>query len=45
MAFTYGYEIQEEDDPYVRMAGANSRAFARAIIPGAFLVDNIPLCE
>jgi hypothetical protein len=41
---TYGFEIQSTNDPYVKMAGDALRV-AEGLLPGAFLVDAIPIRE
>ncbi|KAG6895744.1 hypothetical protein C0992_012888 [Termitomyces sp. T32_za158] len=42
MRLTYGYKVQEGDDPFVTLIeGANDNLSA-AIVPGAFLVDFFP---
>ncbi|GLB41345.1 putative cytochrome P450 family protein [Lyophyllum shimeji] len=42
MKLTYGYTVEEGEDPYVNLIeGANSN-FNAATVPGAFLVDSFP---
>ncbi|GJE86541.1 cytochrome P450 [Phanerochaete sordida] len=43
LTLSYGYEIQEECDPYVALVNAAMEQFATAMTPGAFLVDVFPL--
>ncbi|KIJ51010.1 hypothetical protein M422DRAFT_158706, partial [Sphaerobolus stellatus SS14] len=43
LRFAYGYKAKAKDDPIYGVLNSNGAAFARAIIPGAFLVDNIPI--
>ncbi|KAG6829830.1 hypothetical protein H0H92_003373 [Tricholoma furcatifolium] len=45
MALTYGLEIQEKDDPYVEAAAKGVHPLMVAVMPGAFLVDSIPILK
>lgn len=40
---TYGYDIQPENDVYVRLADEAMQGLTHAIHPGAFLVDFLPI--
>ena len=42
--FAYGYKVHDMDDPLVRLTELVNEQFARASIPGAFLVDIWPFC-
>ncbi|KAF8883970.1 cytochrome P450 [Infundibulicybe gibba] len=41
----YGIKVQEKNDPYVEIVGASVAGFAEAGVPGAFLVDFIPILK
>ena len=43
MRVTYGIEIQERHDPYVTAAELTVQHIADGGVPGAFLVDIIPI--
>ncbi|TFY59702.1 hypothetical protein EVJ58_g5618 [Rhodofomes roseus] len=43
LALSHGYEVQEEDDPYVAMADVTVQNFAKASDPAAFLVHWLPI--
>ena len=45
MAIAYGHEIASENDEFITLAESNSVYFAKAIRPGAFLVDTFPIRE
>lgn len=45
LMMTYGYSIQEENDPVVEVVDRATTQFARASTPGAFLVDTLPMSE
>lgn len=45
MDIAYGIEVLPENDPYVATAEESVAALAIAAMPGAFLVDSIPLCK
>ncbi|KAI9447305.1 cytochrome P450 [Lactarius psammicola] len=40
--FAYGYKAHDLDDPLVQLTELASEQFARASIPGAFVVDTLP---
>ncbi|KAF9553593.1 cytochrome P450, partial [Agrocybe pediades] len=45
IAITYGLDVQPKDDPYIAVAEEGVVPLALAIVPGAFLVDTIPLLK
>ncbi|KAF7977304.1 hypothetical protein HWV62_4283 [Athelia sp. TMB] len=45
MDIAYGIEVLPENDPYLDIAEAAVKAFNDASVPGAFLVDSIPLLK
>ncbi|KAF8874751.1 cytochrome P450 [Infundibulicybe gibba] len=45
MKITYGINIEEENDPYVETAEDALDAMVKAGVPGAFLVDFIPILK
>ncbi|KAF9261907.1 cytochrome P450 [Marasmius fiardii PR-910] len=45
LEIVYGYHIQDDDDPYVKMADDALVGAREAGIPGSFLVDYIPLLK
>ena len=42
---TYGIKVQPYDDPYIKIAGDAVAVIAELLIPGAFLVDFIPILK
>ena len=42
---TYGIKVQPYDDPYIKIAGDAVAVIAELLIPGAFLVDIIPILK
>lgn len=42
---TYGIQIKEEDDPYVKIAEHGEEGFTTAAVPGAFMVDSFPILK
>lgn len=42
---TYGIEIKPKDDPYVAIAEHGEEGFLAAAVPGAFLVETIPILK
>ncbi|KIJ23887.1 hypothetical protein M422DRAFT_195388, partial [Sphaerobolus stellatus SS14] len=40
--FAYGYQLENEDDPLLKILDDNINVFAIAVKPGAFLVDHFP---
>ena len=45
LMIAYGYPLEENDDPYLRVAEASMSGFSEVVVPGAFLVDVIPSCK
>ena len=44
LAITYGYEVQERDDKMVDAAKRMTKFGEDRILPGALLVNHIPIC-
>ncbi|KNZ80387.1 O-methylsterigmatocystin oxidoreductase [Termitomyces sp. J132] len=42
---TYGIEIQSKDDPYIKTAAKATHTLFTAAVPGAFLVDFLPILK
>lgn len=45
LKITYGYDVQDSNDPLVDIAEGAIMGFSQASTPGAWLVDIIPICE
>ncbi|KAJ3516119.1 hypothetical protein NLJ89_g1327 [Agrocybe chaxingu] len=45
MCVAYGLNVQPKDDPYIAMAEQGAHTLEAAAIPGAFLVDDLPLLK
>jgi hypothetical protein len=45
MSMTYGVDVKKTDDPLIGLAEAAAGSAAQALIPGAFLVDTIPILK
>lgn len=45
MRISYGYEIQEKNDPFVRLADQAADHFIQSTTLSAFLVNIIPICK
>lgn len=45
MDIAYGLEVQDENDPYTKLAEEANRTVLEACVPGAFLVDSIPILK
>ncbi|RXW12655.1 hypothetical protein EST38_g13199 [Candolleomyces aberdarensis] len=45
LSIAYGIQIQQENDPYLEMSEAGVLPLVVAAVPGAFLVDSIPLLK
>jgi hypothetical protein len=45
LRISHGYEIQETNDPFVRLADEATEQFSLSTAPGAFLVDLVPPCN
>ncbi|RXW22027.1 hypothetical protein EST38_g3853 [Candolleomyces aberdarensis] len=45
LSVAYGIEIQQENDPYIKLSEAANQGAIIAGVPGAFLVDTIPILK
>ncbi|KAF4616644.1 hypothetical protein D9613_008324 [Agrocybe pediades] len=45
ISITYGLEVQPKDDPYIAIAEEGVQPLSIAAVPGAFLVDTIPILK
>ncbi|KAG6843347.1 hypothetical protein H0H87_005586, partial [Tephrocybe sp. NHM501043] len=45
MAITYGLEVQAKNDPYIATAAQAVHTLTAAAVPGAFLVDVVPILK
>ena len=45
LSMTYSINVQPNDDPYIKIAEEAGEANAEFLIPGAFLVDIIPILK
>jgi len=45
MAIAYGIEVLPSNDPYIEIAEKGVKPLTDAAVPGAFLVDQIPLLK
>jgi hypothetical protein len=45
LSVAYGIEIQQENDPYIKLAEEANHGAILAAIPGKFLVDAIPILK
>ena len=45
MNIAYGIDVQESNDPYIRVAEEAMKGVSEAGIPGAFLVDSFPVLK
>ncbi|CAA7261115.1 unnamed protein product [Cyclocybe aegerita] len=45
MSVAYGLNVQPKDDPYIAMAEQGAHTLEAAAIPGAFLVDDLPILK
>lgn len=45
MSIAYGIDIQQKDDPYVKAAQEGVHPLTAATVPGAFLVDMMPVLK
>lgn len=41
---TYGFDIKSHDDPFLAAAERALATIEEAAVPGAFLVDTLPIC-
>ena len=42
--YAYGYKVHDIDDPLVHLTELVNEQFARASVPGAFVVETLPFC-
>lgn len=45
LRISHGYEVQENNDPFVELADKATEQFSVATAPGGYMVDVIPACE
>lgn len=45
LSIAFGIQTQEENDPYIEISEEGARSVIIAAVPGAFLVDSIPLLK
>lgn len=45
LSVAYGIQIKQEDDPYIQISEQGALSLIIAAVPGAFLVDSIPLLK
>lgn len=45
MSITYGVDVRPQHDPYIELAERAADAVVTAAVPGAFLVDAIPILK
>jgi len=45
MSMTYGIQIKDSNDPFINLAEAAVKSASEASVPGAFLVDVIPILK
>ena len=45
MLVTYGIEVEESDDVYVKLAENAMHTLSETFRPGAFMVDIVPMCK
>jgi len=45
LKIAYGYTIEQKSDPLVDLAGKSLDEFAKAAVPGAWMVDVLPFRE
>ena len=45
LSVTYGFEIQQENNPHIKKSEAVVLALAAALVPGTFLVDVLPILK
>ena len=45
MSMTYGVEVKDTDDPLIGLAEVAVKSASQSIIPGAYLVDLIPILK
>ncbi|KIK38430.1 hypothetical protein CY34DRAFT_809316, partial [Suillus luteus UH-Slu-Lm8-n1] len=42
LRISHGYEVKENDDPFIDLADSAMDHFSRSTVPGAFIVDTMP---
>jgi hypothetical protein len=45
LRISHGYEVKENNDPFVDLADRATDQFSRCAVVGAFMVDIMPSCE
>lgn len=45
MSLAYGIEVDEDNDPYIASVRLITQLLCAALIPGAYLVDFLPIRE
>ena len=45
LRLTYGYQVQDGDDPFIDLIEKANSNFNAATVPGAFLVDFFPILK
>jgi hypothetical protein len=45
LRISHGYEVKEDDDPFVCLADLVIANGSQATAPGAFMVDILPFCK
>ena len=45
MSMTYGVDVKDTDDPLIGLAEVAVKSASQSIIPGAYLVDLIPILK
>jgi hypothetical protein len=45
LRISHGYEVKENNDPFLNIANLVTAHGSQATAPGAFMVDILPFCE
>jgi hypothetical protein len=45
LRISHGYEVKENNDPFIDLADRAMDNFSRSSAPGAFMVDIVPFCK
>lgn len=45
LRIAYGYEVKENNDPFIDLADRAVHQFSRSSTLGAFMVDDMPFCK
>jgi hypothetical protein len=45
LRISHGYEVKENNDPFIDLADRAMDHFSRSTVPGAFIVDTMPFCK